>query len=564
MPIGRSLVAAGAVLLAVTGVGLWPAAGTAPGTTPPGEEPVRDLPPPNIVVVLVDDMSANLLQYMNETSELAGSSVLFDTFVVSNPLCCPSRATLQTGKYPHNSEVRSNWWPVGGFGQFLANDLETSVGPYLDAAGYHTGLMGKYMNEYVPAGDSDGTGAPDYPSAYVPPGWDEWFVAGNGYGLFEYNIVVGQDGDSEIVSYDGNDEADYLTDVMAAEAEDFIARASTGADPFFLMVAPFAVHGAPKDTDPQAPDGLRFRPAPRDRADSPHRPPAWGEPEFDAGDCGDPVDGGCADVAFPDPMNAGNFNIIPENPPRWAPTSPLSDGAIADIEEFHLQRVQMIQSVDDLVGRVVDALDTAGVSDDTYVMFTADNGYHLGEHAMRAGKSTAYDHDVRVPLLVHPPGGAEPAVVTQLAQNTDLLPTFLDIADATKPDDIDGRSLLELVEGDVPRRWRQGALVEYVKSGDAAGGRFGPDRITGASPSDYYALRTQDYLYVDYSTVDDKPPKAGGGELYDLRSDPDMIVNLWGDLDRSTRNELNDELGKIATCEGDQCKRRQRDVPSLD
>lgn len=282
-----------------------------------------------------------------------------------------------------------------------------------------------------------------------------------------------------------------------------------------------------------------------------------------AGDCGDPTDGGCADVPFPHPMNAGNFNVIPENPPKWMPTEPLSAEEIAEIEEFHLERVQMIQSVDDLVGRVLDSLHAAGASDETYVVLTSDNGYHLGEHALRAGKSTAYDHDVRVPLLIRPPGGTDAATVSKLAQNTDLLPTFLEIAEATVPDDIDGKSLLGLVDGENPPGWREGALVSYLKvAGEAA--RRGPDRITADSPSTFNALRTQDYLYVDHSSLDRKRPKPRMGELYDLRSDPDMIVNLWGDVPKSTRNDLNDELRKMATCEGDQCKRRQRDVPSLD
>lgn len=164
MAIRRTLVAALTVLLAVTGVGL----GSADGAELTDQEDATAVDRSNIVVVLIDDMSANLLQYMNETSALAESSVTFENVTMSNPLCCPSRATIQTGKYPHNSEVRSNWWPVGGFGQFLDNDLETSLGPYLDDAGYRTSLMGKFMNEYVPAGDEDGTGSPDYPSAFVP------------------------------------------------------------------------------------------------------------------------------------------------------------------------------------------------------------------------------------------------------------------------------------------------------------------------------------------------------------------------------------------------------------
>jgi arylsulfatase A-like enzyme len=517
----------------------------------------------NIVVIVLDDMSANLLQYMNETMALVETSVVFDSFLVATPLCCPSRATIQTGKYPHNSRVRSNWWPVGGFGQFYAHDLHTSLGPYLDAAGYRTGLSGKLMNGYLPAGDHDGEDAPDYPRAYVPPGWDEWFVTGNGYGEFDYHVVVGRDGKAEIVRYVGDDASNYLTDVLASEAEAFIARASTGSEPFFLMVAPFAVHGAAPAGDPQAPDGYRFRAAPRDRADSPFRPVHWGNPEFPLGDCGEPVGGGCADVVFPDPINEGNFNIIPENPPRWAPTSPLSPAQIAVRKKLHIERIQMIQSVDDLVGRVLDALEVQGVGGRTYVMVTSDNGFHLGEHALGLGKSAAYDHDAMVPLVVHPPGGTEPTVVTELVQTTDLLPTFLKIAGAAIPADVDGRSVLDLVRGRASGRWRQGALVEWDDYTPPTG-RLGPDRVTKGSASTYSALRTHDYLYVDYSKLDDVAPRKRGAELYDLRSDPHMIVNVWSTASPATRAGLNAELLSLKDCEGRQCWRRQLSVPSLD
>ncbi len=223
----------------------------------------------------------------------------------------------------------------------------------------------------------------------------------------------------------------------------------------------------------------------------------------------------------------------------------------------------MIQSVDDLVGRVLDALAAERRSDDTYVVVTSDSGYHLGEHALRAGKSAAYDHDVRVPLVIHPPGGTEPSVVPHFVQNTDLLPTFLEIAGVPVPDDVDGVSLLKLIRGRDPAGWRQGALIEYVKYAPSSG-RLGPDRVTGESPPTYHALRTHDYFYVDYSTLDGTPPKKRGAELYHLGSDPDMVVNAWRDVPPNLRRQLNDELGTVVDCSGIQCKRRLRDVPSLD
>ena len=521
---------------------------------PPQSRPTADRP--NLVVVMVDDMSAEIADYMSEVQLLADEGVSFTNYIVSNSLCCPSRATFLSGKYPHNSKVEGNYWPKGGFGRFLNNDIETNVAPYLSTAGYRTGLIGKYLNQYEPEGDTDGVNPPDYPPAYVPPGWDEWFSTGWGYQQFDYQAVDSVDGVTELVDHSGGDEADYFTDVMSARAGDFIDRAveAPGADPFFLTLTPFAVHSAKEEEDPQQPAAPHFPPAPRDRADSPDRPGDWAEPEFESGDCGSSGDGGCDDVAFPDPT-WGSFNEIMNDPPSWLPTEPLTADKIESFQQDHLERVQAAQAVNDLIGDVRGHLADAGVADDTYIIFTADNGFHLGEHALDAGKGTAYDHDVRVPLIVYPPGGAAARSRTKITQNTDLLPTLLELAGAELPDDLDGTSLVPLIEGDATGSWRKTAFISYdgFQTRPAAD-KVDPDRESGQDHAPpYVALRTKDSLYVDYSKLDDKTPKASKAEYFDLDDDPYMLVNLYRSLSDADRSALNDMALDYEACAGPDC-----------
>src|SRR3546814_10150995 len=134
--------------------------------------------------------------------------------------CCPSRATLLRGQYSHNHRIQGNGLPTGGALKFraLGHDKST-IATWLQAAGYRTGLIGKYMNEYDPA------------EGYVPPGWDEWYGTGNGY----YDYVVNENGNP--VRY-GDREEDYLADVLAGYAPPTIRRAAADDAPFFLLIPP--------------------------------------------------------------------------------------------------------------------------------------------------------------------------------------------------------------------------------------------------------------------------------------------------------------------------------------
>src|SRR5262249_9283149 len=211
----------------------------------------------------------------------------------------------------------------------------------LTAAAYRTAMMGKYLNGYRPTRN---------PPA---PGWSSWAVAGNGYPEFDYDL--NQDG--RIVHH-GDAPSDYLTDVLSGLGVSFISQAA--GSPFFVEIATFAPHQP-------------YTPAPRD---------ADALPELRA------------------PQTPA-FNAVPDpNAPKWlAGHVSLSDIDVARIDGIFRKRVQSVLAVDAMIGALQAALVSIGQDRNTYFIFSSDNGYHMGEYRLMPGKMTAYDTDIRVPLV---------------------------------------------------------------------------------------------------------------------------------------------------------------------
>src|SRR5215211_2411412 len=181
---------------------------------------------PNIVFILADDMRKNDLRYMPKTrSLLQEKGMTFQNAFVSNALCCPARATIMRGQYAHNTKVWRNGGSNGGWRAYRDNgNQKDNVATRLDAAGYRTGLFGKYLNGYKQT-----TGR--------PPGWDRWFAHVNGINYYDYQI-----NDDGTTRHYGSRSADYETDVMANHAKTFIGTSAKAGVPFFAYVAPYAPH----------------------------------------------------------------------------------------------------------------------------------------------------------------------------------------------------------------------------------------------------------------------------------------------------------------------------------
>ncbi len=456
-----------------------------------------------MVLILTDDLDVGLLRGHREhypnLGELAAEGTTFENAFVTDPLCCPSRATILRGQYSHNHRIVGNWWPQGGAKKFRSLGHEDStVASWLQDRGYRTVLVGKYMNDYY--GD------------YVPVGWDDWYAVAGGHLSVELNE------NGRIRRYDP--ERHHLDDVLAEKATGYVRRSPEDGAPFFMWVGTQAPH-APATPAPRHEGAFAEARLPRG-------------PSFDEGDVSDK--------------------------PDWVRDNPhLGGERIAPMQDLYRDRLRSMLAVDALVGRLVDALEARGELDNTYIFFSSDNGWHAGEHRLTPGKWTAYEEDVRVPLIVRGPGVPKGRTLPQLVLNNDLAPTFVDLAGAGEatPSFVDGRSLEPLLAGSPPDEgdWRSAFLVEAASElGATAIPPLSGDRL----PEDWQqapredwgrpgleAVRTTNYLYVEYGT--------GERELYDMRSDPYQLDNLYDEADPELLRRLQERLAALRDCSGADC-----------
>ena len=492
---------------------------------------------PNILFVLSDDLDQAELRYLPRTRHLvADHGVTFDRYYVSNSLCCPSRVTTLRGQYAHNTGVWSNGGSNGGFELAYTEGIERdTIATRLHADGYRTALVGKYLNGYPNLAGFQ----------YRPPGWTTWTspIAGNPYGEYDYQL----NNDGRIENH-GHAARDYGTNVYVRRTQRFIRSAARTHRPFFADLSVYAPH---QPATPAPRDTRRFRHARAPRS-----------------------------VAF-DQRDVSRMPSFVRDLPRFRP------GETAAIDDLFRLRIRSLQSVDRGVAALVRTLRDTGQLDNTYIVFTSDNGFHLGQHRLPAGKQTAYDTDIHVPLLIRGPGIDAGTHVARLAGNVDLAPTFEAMSGVRAPSFTDGRSLFGLARGNArgARHWRRSYLVEHREEdrGDGVAPRRqtlpleppDPDNGGGsarhyhvrpwprahghlleprddgvlerhASIPDYDAVRTPRYLYVEYAD--------GERELYDTRRDPAEVRNLAG-----TRPTLERALARrvdgLQRCRGRGCRR---------
>ncbi len=438
---------------------------------------------PNIVFVLTDDLSWNLVPYMPNVLAMQQDGTTFSSYFVTDSLCCPSRSSIFTGKFPHTTGVYTNNQRDGGYAAFLAHGNEPlTFAVALQRGGYRTAMLGKYLNGYLPRKHG------------VPAGWTEWAVAGHAYA--EFNYVLNQNG--RIVRY-GETPPDYLTDVVAGLAGTFVRKAARG--PFLIEVATFAPHGP-------------YIPAPRDAEKFPG-------------------------LAAP---RTAAFGARPDaDAPRWLREIPsLSPVDVANIDKHFRMRAQSVLAVDRMIGQLRATLAALGLDRDTYVVFSSDNGLHMGEYSMRPGKMTPFDIDVHVPLVIVGPGVAKGRVVDEIVENVDLTPTFTELAGAAAPTSPDGRSLVPLFQGATPE-WRRMALIEHRRPFPDPTDPDAP-LLHAENPSSYEALRTGTALYVEYET--------GEVGYYELGTDPEELRNVASKLSPAARQRWHDVLRANRECRG--------------
>ena len=442
--------------------------------------------PPNVIFILSDDHRYDFVGVEESCPEfletpnfdrMAAQGAHFKNAFVSTSLCSPSRASILTGQYMHHHRVVDNQRPVPKGTTFFPQLLQT--------AGYSTAFVGKWHMGH----DND---APR-------PGFDHWAsFAGQGTYMDTLLNINGKH-----VQQTG-----YTADRLTDQAIDWLERRQSDGKPFMLYLSYKAVH-------------YPFQPAPR------HKGRYHGQP-----------------IDYPYTMAKTERNYRAQ--PRWVydrrfgihgidhmQTGPLDKDPVPDFDDLYWNYCEAVHSLDENVGRVLDYLDSAALSEETVVIYMGDNGFHLGEHGFY-DKRDAFETSIRVPMFAYAPGRIAPGTTIQpMVQNIDIAPTILQLCEVTKPESVhfDGRSMVPLFDGHRPSGWRDHILYEYHWEWNFP-----------ATPTTL-AIRTDRYKYAFYHGTWDID------SFHDLKTDPDEQHNLinvpaYQEQIASLRKQLFAELGE--------------------
>ena len=367
-----------------------------PTLTPmPTASPTPDIPEgANILIIMSDDQRYDTMAYMPRTQALIfDQGVSFSRAYITTPSCCPSRASLLTGLYAYNHEVHENQDPLEK--PTLMEDFH--------AAGYFTGLVGKYLNSW------DGSMRPEY----------DFWVSFEGGSSPYYDPRLNVQG--EWIDHSG-----YMTYILGDYTLEFLDQALEKEAPFVLLFTPNAPH---EPSDPAPGDEILYPDLPL------YRPPSFNE----------------ADVS---------------DKPDWVQEyEPLTEERIEAIDQLRRRQIQSLNALDQVVESVITRLEQAGELDNTFVVYLSDNGFFWGEHRRQRGKGYAWEESILVPFAVrYPLLFPEARQDNHLVSNIDLAPTFYQLAGLDAPAGMDGLSLIPLLRGSPV--WRDRLVIEnWVRFG---------------------------------------------------------------------------------------------------
>ncbi|MGH3359007.1 MAG: sulfatase family protein [Nocardioidaceae bacterium] len=449
---------------------------------------------PNIVTIMVDDMRTDDLSgpWMRHTRSLiAQRGATFENSFAPYPLCGPARASFLTGQYSHNHGVRENSGPSA----FKQLDDSNTLATWLNSNGgsrdYNTAFLGKYINGYADAG-------------YVPPGWDTWHASIGG-STQNYRGTKLSDNGAGVVDLSGQ----YQSSAYGTMGAQLVSDLAKRDEPFYFNLSFSAPHsGSPRESDD--PPGIK---TPARLAES-------------------------RDLYDDQIVRPGGVQGEPCNkrkPRAVSGKEPIGPKLQRKIVELRRQRAEALTTVDAQVRKVMQALRKSGELANTYVIFTSDNGFFLGEFRQRFGKKLPYEPSLRTPTLVRGPGIASGIKRRAPFTSIDFAPTIADMANVGSPGPVDGVSMLREATGR-DRGWKRAILTD-------AGSAFG---------NSWYArgVRAPGLLYALYH--DSRTRR----ELFDIDADPHQNHNvLRKGRYRETLERLKRDFAALRDCAGRECRR---------
>lgn len=486
----------------------------------------------NVVFILTDDLDfeMNGMHPLEKTRKLLGDEgATFENTFVTTPVCCPSRSTILTGKYQHNTRVVNNTIAGNCSSTQWQETMEPmSVGVGAKKLGYNTFYAGKYLNQY---GFKAAGGV-----GHVPLGWDIWngLVGNSRY----FNYSLSRNGKEE--KHGNSFEKDYLTDLLANDSVSYIEKQTKETNPFFMVVATPAPH-EPWTFKPKYKDLYSNVTAPRDNKQ-------WNVHKKDA-------------------------HWVVRNAP-----SPMSNTSINWADNAFRNRWRTLKSVDDLVEDIYNALNRTGQLNNTYIIFSSDHGYHTGQFSLPYDKRHMYEFDIRVPLLLRGPGIKPGSSVKHPVAAVDFAPSIIDLMNPTwyqnVADHFDGQSFLPLVDQELIKKvtkpdnmWRENILIEYHGEGRIKNANC-PDLGPGVSEcvpdcvcedawnNTYTCIRQ---LKIENDTISHNliycefVDSENYIEVYDLNKDAVQLQNIRTSLDPQTLESLNMQLIRLSGCKGSDC-----------
>ncbi|KAJ4410039.1 hypothetical protein N0V91_002048 [Didymella pomorum] len=477
---------------------------------------------PNFIFIMTDDQDLHLnsIDFQQSVQKhFKQEGTWFKKHFCTVSLCCPSRVSLLTGKAAHNTNVTDVSAPYGGYPRFIEEGFNDDYLPvWLQSAGYNTYYTGKMMNGHSL-------------STYNNPRINGWngsdFLIDPGTYIF-YNATMSRNHDPA-KNYPG----EYSTDLISAAAVGFLDDAIKTSDrPFFLGVAPIAPHS----------ETITGGGAARFNAPVPAKRHAHLFPN----------------VTVP---RTPNFNPNTTGSASYFKTlRPLNQTEIDYNDDWYRKRLQSLQSVDELIDSIIERLEASPeVFDNTYLIYTTDNGYHIGQHRLPPGKSCNIEEDVNIPFFIRGPGVPKGAVQSIPSSHTDIVPTLFELAGIPQREDFDGEVIPVTAELAKSSEKSEHVNIEFWGEYLVEGNTF---RGVNKFPENTYKhVRVigdgYDLAYAVWCTNEH--------ELYDMTNDPYQLTNLYasnipitsiGEWSiKALSSRLNGLLLTLKRCKGRTCTR---------